>query len=135
MTLVRYRYNNPMTDFFNTYFNEGMENNNEERTLTPKANIVEAKDKYTVQLAMPGADKENISMNVEGNELIIKATRKEEQKAYYMKEFEVANYERRFELPETINDEKIEASFKNGVLNIELPLKEEVHKKKEIAVA
>lgn len=135
MTLVRYRYNNPMTDFFRTYFNEGMENNNEDRTLTPKANIIEAKDKYTVELAMPGVDKQDISMNVEGNELIIKATRKEEQKAYYMKEFEVANYERRFELPESINDEKIEASFKNGVLNIELPLKEEIHRKKEIAVA
>lgn len=135
MTLVRYRYNNPMTDIFNTFFNEGVENNNEERTLTPKANIEESEDRYTIALAMPGVDKKDISMNVEGSELIIKATRQEEAKEYYMKEFEVANYERRFELPETIDDEKIEATFKNGVLSVELPFKEEVHKKKEIAIA
>ncbi|HKK10401.1 MAG TPA: Hsp20/alpha crystallin family protein [Bacteroidales bacterium] len=134
MTLVRYRYNNPFNHFLNSYFNENMSENNE-KMLRPKANIEELEDKFLIQLAMPGVSKNDISMNVEDDELIIKAERNEEEKDYYLKEFEVANYERKFALPETVNDDKIKASFENGILTIELPLKEEVHKKKEIAIA
>lgn len=135
MTLVRYRYNNPLDNFLSTFINEEQPSGDQGKCLQPKANIIEGEQAYTIQLAMPGVDKKQISMKVENDELVVKAEQQEEEKSYHLKEFEMADYERSFYLPDTVDQEKIKASFKDGVLTIDLPVKEEVNKKKEIAIA
>jgi len=74
-------------------------------------------------------------MNVENEELTVKAEKEDQDASYHLREFGAAEMERSFELTDDIDDEKISASFKNGILTIELPLKKEVNKKKEIAIA
>ncbi|MGM0566839.1 MAG: Hsp20/alpha crystallin family protein [Bacteroidota bacterium] len=135
MTLVRYHYNNPMDSFLNTLFNMENEDVNQDQCLVPKANIMEEEGKYVMQVALPGFDKKHISMNVENEELIVKAEKDDKDKSYHLREFGADSMERSFELTDEIDDEKISASFKNGILTIELPLKKEVNKKKEIAIA
>ncbi len=135
MTLVRYHYNNPMDSFLNTLFNTENEDVNQEQCMVPKANIMAEEEKYVIQIALPGFEKEHISMNEENGELTVKAEKEDHDKSYHLREFGAARMERSFDLTDEIDDEKISASFKNGILTIELPLKEEVHKKKEIAIA
>ena len=116
---------------------EYMENEdvNQDQCMIPKANIMEEEGKYVMQVALPGFDKEHISMNVENEELIVKAEKEDQDKPYHLREFGAPRMERSFELSDDIDDAKISASFKNGILSIELPLKKEVNKKKEIAIA
>ncbi len=135
MTLVKYHYNNPMDSFLNTLFNMEDEDVNQDQCMIPKANIIEEEGKYVMQVALPGFDKTHISMKVENEELTVKAEKEDQDKSYRLREFGAARMERSFELTDEIDDEKISASFKNGILTIELPLKEEVYKKKEIAIA
>lgn len=135
MTLVKYHYNNPMDSFLNTLLNMENEDVNQDQCMIPKANIMEEVGKYVMQIALPGFDKKHITMKMEDDELIVKAEQEDQDKAYHMREFGAARMERSFDLPEEIDDEKISASFKNGILTIELPLKKEVNQKKEIAIA
>ena len=135
MTLVKYHYNNPMDSFLNTLFNMENQDVNQNKCMVPKANIIEEEGKYVMQVALPGFDKKHISMNVENEELIVKAEKDDQDANFHLREFGAARMERSFELTDDIDDEKISASFKNGILTIELPLKKEVNKKKEIAIA
>ncbi|MFW6371939.1 MAG: Hsp20/alpha crystallin family protein [Bacteroidota bacterium] len=134
MTLVKYHYNNPVDQFLNEFFNTEEEDANQGQCRMPNANVIEAADKYMVQIALPGFEKKQISMNVENDELVVSAEKEDDNKNYHLREFGAPRMERRFDLSEAIDEEKISASFKNGILNIELPLKKEVTKKKEIAI-
>lgn len=83
---------------------------------------------------MPGVSKEDISISIKGDTLEIKAEKKEEKKeedaGFLRKERTYKNYYRSLTLPEPINTEKINATFDNGVLNIEIPKAEKKEEKK-----
>ena len=77
-------------------------------------------------------DEKNLEVKVADGNLIIKGEKQEEKeekkKDYYMRERSFGSFERRFELPEGIDADKIEPSFKKGVLTVTLPKKLEVQK-------
>ena len=106
----------------------------------PSANIIENKDHYEVNLAAPGMKKEDFNIDVEGNVLTISAEkeeRKEEKdERYSRKEFSYASFSRSFTLPDWVNKDKIDASYENGLLKVNLPKTEEAKKlsSKHIAV-
>lgn len=91
--------------------------------------IKETDEAYTVVADLPGLDKKNINLNYENNVLSIHAhqEREEEEKHkeenYIRRERSSRSYSRQF-LIENVNEEGIEASFKNGVLTVSLPKKE-----------
>ena len=99
-------------------------------TLTnqPAVNIVETKSDYRIELAAPGFEKQDFSLNVEDNYLTIKAERKQEtensDERYTRREFRFETFQRSFKLPETVNQESVNAVYENGVLKITLPKKE-----------
>ena len=74
---------------------------------------------------MPGMDEKNIEVKVANGSLAIKGEKqeeKEEKKDYYLHERKFGSFEReRFSIPEGVDTDKIEATFKNGVLNVTLP--------------
>jgi HSP20 family protein len=74
---------------------------------------------------LPGLDEKNIEVNVDNGGLTIKGEKKEEkeekQKGYYVSERSYGSFERYFGLPNGVYADKIEASFKNGVLKVTLP--------------
>lgn len=92
----------------------------------PSCDVKETKDHYLVSFDMPGVKKEDIKIEVQGNELIISGERHREmrdQEGEYNLRLErsYGKFERTFTLPATIAADKIEAHYENGVLNVALP--------------
>lgn len=94
-----------------------------EHTSTPDVNIIEHNDKFELQMALPGLVKEDINLNVEENVLTISMERKElkEEVQYLKKEFFINGFKRAFNIPDEVNQDKIEAAQSNGVLTVVMP--------------
>src|SRR5450759_1123652 len=98
----------------------------------PAIDIAEGEKAYELIAELPGMDEKNIEVKVANGTLIIKGEKQEEKeekkKDYYMRERNCGSFERRFEMPEGVDTDKIEASFKKGVLTLTLPKKLEAQK-------
>jgi HSP20 family protein len=99
---------------------------------TPAVDIAEGEKAYELTAELPGLDEKNIEVKVANGNLIIKGEKQEEKeekkKDYYMRERNFGSFERRFEMPEGVDADKIEANFKKGVLTLTLPKKLEAQK-------
>jgi HSP20 family protein len=116
-----YRYSDLMRDYFGREANESSFTN-------PRVNIVENKDSWELNFALPGVNKEDININVEKDFLTVshKISEKEEEGfSYNRKEFDFRGFERSFNLPESVNTEKIKAKMDNGILTVHLPKKDD----------
>lgn len=95
---------------------------------SPHVDITEDKDKYIIYADIPGVDPKYIEVNLENNVLTIKGERntedRNEQYSYSRIERFSGTFYRRFSLPENIDETKVEAKGKNGVLIISIPKKE-----------
>lgn len=98
-------------------------------TNVPAVNISEQKDKYSVELSAPGFAKENFKVEVLDGNLVVSAEKKEEikteDKKFSRREFNYGSFRRTFQLAEDVQDDRIAASYENGILNISIPKKEE----------
>ena len=107
----------------------------------PSANIKEKDNRFEVELAAPGMQKEDFKVEVANNVLIVTGERKdeknEENENYTRQEFSYSSFSRSFELPATVNADAIKAAYNNGILVLTLPKKEEasVKNKKAISIA
>lgn len=95
----------------------------------PSCDINETNDHYMVSFDMPGVKKENIKIEIQGSQLVISGERQREMKeqdgeATLRHERAYGKFERTFILPTSVNAEKIEAHYENGVLNVALPKSE-----------
>jgi HSP20 family protein len=105
------------------------------RMRKPSANVMENDDAFKIELAVPGFQKKDFRINIEKDVLTISTEREMNgEENYTMREFGHNNISRSFSLPETVDNEKIKAEYKNGILNVTLPKREEVKIKKEIQV-
>ena len=105
----------------------------------PAIDIVEKDNAYEVTAELPGLDEKNIEVKLVNGCLTIKGEKKEEKeekkKGYYLHERHFGSFERSFSIPEGVDADKIEASFKKGVLTLTLPKKPEAQKpEKKIAI-
>jgi HSP20 family protein len=106
----------------------------ESRHLVPPVDIYETGDALVVVADIPGATKEAVDIHVEDGILTIKARPTYEKRGEaYVEEFGLVNFYRQFQLPDAVDQEKIEAEYKHGVLTITLP-KAEAAKPKQISV-
>jgi len=98
----------------------------------PAVDIAEKPNAYEVTAELPGLDEKNVEVTLVNGALTIKGEKHEEKeekrKDYYLKERRFGSFERRFAVPEGVDAEKIEASFKNGVLTVTLPKTPEAQK-------
>jgi len=109
-------------------------------TTVPAVNITETDTEYILELAAPGMKKSDFHVNIDRNVLTVSSEKEEEKeekdKNYTRKEFSYSSFERSFTLPESIEQDKIDAKYTNGVLKLVLPKKEEViPKTKEIKIS
>jgi HSP20 family protein len=99
---------------------------------TPAADVAETDKAYEITAELPGIDQKNIEVNVASGGITIKGEKKEEteekKKDYYVSERRYGSFERYFGLPEGVDADKIEATFKNGVLKVILPKTAEAQK-------
>jgi len=106
------------------------------KTFAPRVDIYETKDALYLIADMPGVDANTVEVELEKNILTIYGrveNGKPQEHTLVFSEYEVGDYERAFSLPEEIDQEKIKATVKHGVLRLELPKAEKV-KPKKIAI-
>ena len=107
-----------------------------------KTDIKEKKDKYLICIELPGYQKENIKIDVEDGYLTVYAeinsdNEEKEEGKFVRKERYVGSCSRSFYVENEVKSEDIKASFKNGILKIEVPKKEykkELPEKKYIQI-
>lgn len=99
----------------------------------PAVNVVENENGFRIEVAAPGLQKSDFKLNLEKNQLTISAEKeqKEEEKneKYTRKEFKYASFQRTFTLPNTVDGDRIEANYADGILSIALPKREEAKEK------
>ncbi|HTV30000.1 MAG TPA: Hsp20/alpha crystallin family protein [Xanthobacteraceae bacterium] len=108
-------------------------------TAVPAVDIAETDKAYEITAELPGIDEKNVEVKVANGVLTIKGEKQEEKeeknKDYYMRERSFGSFRRSFSVPEGVDGDKIDASFKKGVLSVTLPKSTEVPKaEKKIAV-
>lgn len=106
----------------------------------PAVNINETDKEFELEIAAPGLKKNDFKVNIDRNVLTISTEKKEEkeekEKNFTRKEFSYHSFSRSFTLPESVNQDKIDAKYIDGVLKLVLPKKDEViPKSKEIKIA
>ncbi len=94
-------------------------------------NIRENAESFTIEVAAPGLARENFTVNLDGNQLLISSELKEEKNEsgdkYSRREFSYRSFERSFSLPEeSVDGDKISAKYNDGIVLITLPKKEEI---------
>ena len=98
----------------------------------PAVDIVEKDNAYEVTAELPGLDEKNIEVKLVNGGLTIKGEKQEEKeekkKGYYLHERQFGSFERCFQVPQGVDTNKIEASFRKGVLTVTLPKKPEAQK-------
>ena len=99
---------------------------------TANVNISENEDTYQINVVMPGIEKENISLSLDNNTLIIHGnvnTDKNENHQWLRTEFPLKNYQRKLTLPKDAEHNSISANLKNGILEITINKKVKVKPK------
>jgi HSP20 family protein len=120
-----------LDDMFKTDWLGGTTNMGNIVTRIPAVNIQETDENFMLSLAAPGKTKSEFNIELENDVLSISALGNEQEEAmasnekFTRKEFDYNNFKREFSLPETVEVDKISASYNNGVLEINLPKKEE----------
>lgn len=95
---------------------------------TPRCNVYEDEERFVVEAALPGIDAKAIDIQVEDGVLTLTGERKAEEKperTYLVQEIGTGSFSRSFTLPVNVDQGKVAASYKQGVLAIELPKREE----------
>ena len=123
-----------MVDRFNRVFDEGfgiipgafLEEAFSDGTWIPKIDVYEIKDTLVVKADLPGIDKDKIKIEVKNGTLTIKGERSEEDKteehSAYRLERKFGSFLRSFPLPADADSDKIRAQYKDGVLQVSVPM-------------
>ena len=132
-------FQHEMNRMFNDFFRGG---NGEEAgsglgAWTPPVDTYETDDALVIQVDLPGVSKDDVSVDVHQNTLMLRGQRKPDvgvpQDRYHRVERTYGTFQRSFVLPTTVDQEKVQATFKDGVLELHLP-KSAAAKPRRIAI-
>lgn len=119
-----------METLFDSHFGPVFRDEPTQAKMQPPVNISEGEHSFYIEVMAPGVAKDDIKIQVLENVLTISFDRKEPAALSTGKairtEFAIKSFKRSFTLGETVDAEKIDASYEQGILNIELPKKEKV---------
>lgn len=136
MNLVKRNTDNWLPSIFDDMFKtDWMDNGNSGMnrigTSVPAVNIAENDDAFTLEVAAPGKTKKDFNLELDNGVLTISSEEKRENETkenggrFTRREFSYSSFKRAFSLPETVDPEKISANYKEGVLKIDLPKRED----------
>ena len=99
----------------------------------PAVNIKENAEEYVLELAIPGMKKSDFNLDVDNKVLSISCELETEDESsnegYTRREFGYSSFKRTFTLPDTVESDKVKATYKDGILNVILPKREEAKQK------
>jgi HSP20 family protein len=134
MVTLRERMNRAFEDVFS---GRGEDKDLAPSTWAPSVDIYETENELVLTAEVPGIAEKDIEIRIEDNTLQLRGERKFEKEAkeenYHRIERSYGSFHRSFTLPHTVDRENIKASYKDGVLKVVLPKKEEV-KPKQIKI-
>ena len=91
----------------------------------PKVDVTETKNEFSISAELPGIDDKDIDVTLDDGTLTLKGEKKVEkedkQGEFYSRERSYGSFQRTFKVPETIDQNKINASFNKGILTVKLP--------------
>jgi HSP20 family protein len=123
-----------MDTFFDRFFRDMPWTGWEGEEWLPSVNVSETDGDIKVKAELPGLEAKDIDISVSGDVLTIKGEKKEEkeekEEKYYYKEQYSGSFQRCIRLPAEVQSDKVDAKFKNGVLNVVLPKSKESETKK-----
>ncbi|HLP74757.1 MAG TPA: Hsp20/alpha crystallin family protein [Bacteroidales bacterium] len=119
-------------DFFSSF--------NTPRSNMPAVNIREDDRNYFLELAVPGMEKKDFKIDIDEDVLTISSEKQNEneenREGYTRKEFSYSSFVRSFYIPENVNKDSINASYKEGILTVSFPKAEEKKKiTKEVRIS
>jgi HSP20 family protein len=125
-------YADPFDHIFEQFFGDTRRCRTAEAKLNPQFEIAETDNEYTIVAELAGLGKENVEIVVDEDVLTIRGEKKSEEKAeeknYLFSERRYGAFERSFQLPDTVKQDAISASYEDGVLKLALPKKPEAKK-------
>ena len=128
MRIVKYNNNNVFPSLINEFFNDdfGMNFLNRSHSV-PSVNSLENNDSFEIDLAVPGMKKEDFTIELNDNVLVISSETSNtmENDKMRLNEFNFSSFQRSFRVPDSVDLDKIKASYKNGILKIKLPKRKE----------
>src|SRR5919109_5524832 len=133
-------FQDEMTRMFNQFFRGGAgeEGSWGSYTWTPPVDIYETDDALVFQADLPGVAKDQVSIEVHNHTLILRGERKHDpavkEEHYHRRGRAYGPFQRSFVLPTMVDQEKVQATYKDGVLELRLP-KSEAAKPKRVAIA
>ena len=103
---------------------------------SPKVDVSETGNAYNLEMELPGLTQNDVNLELDGSKLTIASKKieknakkdsgnNEEKTKYLIKERREMQFSRSFTLPEDVDSEKISANFKNGILSVSIPRKEQ----------
>ncbi|OJV18187.1 MAG: heat-shock protein [Bacteroidetes bacterium 41-46] len=139
MALIRRNQNLPgfsniFDDFLNNDWSDwGLKNYSRTNTTIPSVNIKENNDNFIIEVAAPGLEKSDFSIEVNQGTLKISSEKRGEnevkEESYSRREFSYQSFCRSFSLPLTVESDKIEAKYDRGILLVTIPKREEAKPK------
>lgn len=126
------RFNRLFNDTFSRVFGEG-EGEAGVQTWNPAVDIIENEQNLVLKAELPGVNPKDIEVRVEDGTLYLKGERKLEKEAreenYHRIERSYGSFTRSFTLPASVNTDQVQANYKDGVLTLTLPKREEAKPK------
>tara|TARA_Y100000768_G_C23770084_1_gene582865 strand:- start:384 stop:806 length:423 start_codon:yes stop_codon:yes gene_type:complete len=128
MRIVKYNNNNVFPSLINEFFNDdfGMNFLNRSHSV-PSVNSLENNDSFEIDLAVPGMKKEDFTIELNDKVLVISSENSNtiENDKMGLNEFNFSSFQRSFRIPDSVDQDKIKANYKNGILKIKLPKRKE----------
>ena len=128
MRIVKYNNNNVFPSLINEFFNDDFGMNFLNRSLSvPSVNSLENNDPFEIDLAVPGMKKEDFTIELNDKVLVISSETSNtiENDKMRLNEFNFSSFQRSFRVPDSVDQDKIKANYKNGILKIKLPKRKE----------
>lgn len=124
--------NNDLNNFFEDFFDNRL-SEREELQISPRVNVEENENEWTISAELPGVTKDDIKVNFQDGILTLSGEKKFEKedkdKNYHRIERSYGKFSRSLRITNSIVVDKIDAQFKDGILNIILPKAEEAKPK------
>lgn len=137
MTLVKFNpmYPSLFDRFFDTeLFDWANRHFSSTNTTVPSVNIIETDEQYEVEMAAPGLQRSDFNVRLDRDVLTVSCEKKDqkEQKEgekFTRREFSYQSFSRSFTLPNTVDNDKIKATYTDGILKVVIPKREEAKPK------
>lgn len=126
----------PATSSVDQFLNDAFSNwRNEmnEANRIPRVNVAETDEDFLVEMAAPGMKRDDFHIELDNDQLVISAevenSREDKNSSYTRREFSYESFRRSFYLPNSVESNKIQAKYEDGLLRLLIPKKEEAKRR------